>query len=216
MKVQYKAMFPDEFSVALDKNPLAYLPLGAMEFHGWHNVLGLDSIKAKKICQLAAERTGGIVLPVLSIGYDLFPDADSENHPNKKYDCYHIDPELYVQVLEQYFKDIFKIGFKKLFVLTGHYPNKDIAQGVAKGFNDKKIWVKTEADLIKGESGDHAGKWETSLMMAMFPEYVDINKGDNQENPLLAVAGEDPKTASVDYGQQALNKILGSIEALVK
>ena len=109
MKAQYKTMFPDEFLEAIDKNPLAYLPLGSMEFHGWHNVLGLDSIKAKRICQFAAERTGGIVLPVLSIGYDLFPNIDSSKHPNKRYDCYHIDPELYLKVLEQYFKDIFKV-----------------------------------------------------------------------------------------------------------
>ena len=216
MKVQYKAMFPDEFLVALDKNPLAYLPLGAMEFHGGHNVLGLDSIKAKKICQLAAERTGGVVLPVLSLGYDLFPNLDVSKHPNKKYDCYGIDPDLYKQVLEQYFEDVFETGFKKLFVLAGHYPNKEIAEKAARKYPYKQMWVKTEADLVEGETGDHAGKWETSLMMAMFHEYVDLNRGDNQESPLLAVAGEDPKAASAEFGQQALNKILGSIEALVR
>lgn len=215
MKVQYKEMFPNEFKEVLAKNPLAYLPLGTMEFHGWHNVLGLDSIKAKRICVLAAERTGGVVLPALSLGYDLFPDLDHQKYPNKAYDTYHIGAETYQKVLEQYFADIFKNGFKKLFVLAGHYPNKDIAQLAAGGFRDKKIWVMTEADVI-GEAGDHAAKWETSLMMALSPEYVDLMKSKNQENPFLAVSGEDPNMASTEYGQQALEKILQAVEKLVK
>lgn len=215
MKVQYKEMFPNEFKEALAKNPLAYLPLGAMEFHGWHNVLGLDSIKAERICAMAAERTGGVVLPTLSLGYDLFPDLDHQKHPNKTYDTYHISAETYQKVLEQYFADIFNTGFKKLFVLAGHYPNKDIAQLATRGFGDKKIWVMTEADVI-GEVGDHAAKWETSLMMALSPEYVDLMKGKNQENSLLAVSGEDPNMASTEYGQEALEKILQAIEKLVK
>ena len=215
MKVQYGEMFPEEFKAALANNPLAYLPLGSMDFHGWHNVLGLDSIKAKRICQLAAEKSGGIVLPALSLGYDLFPNADIKNHPNKIYDTYHIDPATYQIILEQYFADIFKTGFQKLFVLAGHYPNKDVAERASRKFSDKHIWVETEASVV-GESGDHAAKWETSLMMAMFPDYVDLSKIKNQEDPLLAVSGEDPNQSSAEYGQEALNKIIQAVTDLIK
>jgi len=214
MKVQYKEMFPEEFKAALTKKPLAYLPLGSMEFHGWHNVLGLDSIKAKRICQLVAQRTGGVVLPALSLGYDLFPDADHQRHPNKTYDTYHIDPDLYQRVLEQYFDDIFKTGFKKLFVLAGHYPNKDIAEQAAKKFAGKKIWVETEASIVN-EKGDHAAKWETSLMMDLFPDYVDLGKLEGQQDPLLAVSGDDPKQSSAEFGHKAIAHILDAIEKLV-
>lgn len=204
MKVQYKEMFPEEFKAALANNPLAYLPLGAMEWHGNHNVLGLDSIKANRICQLAAEKTGGVVLPALSLGYDLYPDLDHERHPEKSYDTYHIDADTYKKVLEQYFEDIFSTGFQKLFVLAGHYPNKDIAELAAKKFPDKKIWTMTEAEIVN-EPGDHAGKWETSLMLAMFPDYVDISKKNN-----------DYSGATAEYGKQALERIITKIEELVR
>jgi len=219
MKVRYEEMFPDELKSTLDNNPLAYLPLGVMEFHGWHNALGLDSLKAQRICELAAEKTGGVVLPTLNIGHDLFPEldaADAAKRPNKAYDCYAIEPETYHRVLEQYFENIFKLGFKKLLVLAGHYPNKDIGQLAAKKFknSENQIWVMTEADLV-GERGDHAGTWETSLMMAMFPSLVDIDRGKAQDNRLLAVWGDDPVSSSLEYGQKMLKQIIDKIVHLV-
>ena len=215
MKVQYKELFPDEFDAALSENPLAFLPLGAMEFHGWHDVLGLDSIKAKRLCVLAAERTGGIVLPALSLGYDLFPKLDRAEHKNKAYDTYHIDSNTYQAVLKQYFEDIFDSGFKKLFVLAGHYPNKAMALAASKELLGKQIWVYTEADLVD-KAGDHAGKWETSLMMALFPEYVDLKRGKEQPDRWLAVQGEDPSTSSAEYGQEMVERIVQAIQKVVQ
>ena len=52
LKTNYEAMFPDEFKQALNSNPLAFLPLGSMEYHGHHNALGLDALKAWKICRV--------------------------------------------------------------------------------------------------------------------------------------------------------------------
>lgn len=199
MKVLYEEMFPSEFRKAIKKQPLAYLPLGAMEWHDEYNVLGLDSLKANKICQLAAEKTGGIVLPTLSLGYDLYPNLDKIKYPNKTYDTYHIEPKDYQNILEQYFKDIFSTGFNKLFVLAGHYPNKDIAKLAAKRFTNQKIWVYTEAD-IADKLGDHAGKWETSLMSVLYPKLVDSNNVN----------------ADKEYGKKALEKILKNIESVVR
>ena len=150
MKYRYEEMYPNEFKAALDRTHLAYLPLGVLEFHGWHNVLGLDALKAQRICDLAAARTGGVVLPPLNIGYDLFPWQDASKAPRKVYDCYTIEPTVYQKVLEQYFEDILRLGFQKLLVLAGHYPNKDIALLAAKNVagSGRHLWVVTEADLV--------------------------------------------------------------------
>src|SRR3989344_6016814 len=113
MKVRYEEMFPEEFKEALDKNPTAHLPLGSMEYHGYHNALGLDSLKAWKICEFSAEKFGGIVFPPLYLGVDLWPDIDLEKYPNKKFDCYHIPSDLYKKLLHEYFYRMKRIGFKK-------------------------------------------------------------------------------------------------------
>lgn len=218
MKSNYEEMFPEEFKSALNANPTAFLPLGGLEYHGFHNVLGLDSLKAWKICQLAAKKIGGIVFPPLYLGVDAWPDIDLKKYPNKQYDCYHLDAKLYQEVLENYFYRMIRIGFKKIFVLAGHYPNADVAKFAAKKFSGKDITlvIVKEPDLVEGEKGDHAGKWETSLMMALFPEYVDLKRMENKNDRSLAIEGEDPAKSSLEYGKKMIDKMLIIIAELLK
>lgn len=216
-KTNYEEMFPDEFKQAIKNKPLAFLPLGSMEYHGYHNTLGLDALKAWKICQLAAKRVGGIVFPPLYLGVDAWPDIDLQKYPNKQFDCYHIDSKLYQEILAQYFYRMLRIGFKQIFVLAGHYPNADVAKLASEKFADQglKIIVVKEPDLVKGEAGDHAGKWETSLLMVLFPELVDLKLMEKRDNRLMAIEGIDPNESSEEYGNEILQKILYGIEKIV-
>jgi len=218
MKTNYEEMFPHEFKTALEHNPLAFLPLGSMEYHGYHNALGLDSLKAWKICQLAAQKIGGIVFPPLYLGVDAWPDIDLQKYPNKQYDCYHIDTNLYKQILENYFYRMIRIGFKKIFVLAGHYPNSDIAKIASKEYEKEgiKFVIVKEPDLIEDATGDHAGKWETSLLMALYPNLVDLKLMEGKEDRLRAIEGEDPVFATEKYGSELLDKMVLKIGELVK
>lgn len=215
-KTDYSEMFPHEFKSALNKNPIAFLPLGSMEYHGYHNVLGLDSLKAWKICQLAAKKICGVVFPPLYLGVDAWPDIDLQKYPNKQFDCYHLDAKLYQQVLESYFYRMIRIGFKKIFVLAGHYPNADIAKLAAQKYKDTKFIIAQESDLIEGETGDHAGKWETSLMMVLFPKLVDLKLMEGKEDRLRAVEGDDPANSTVEYGNELLGKMISKIDELLR
>lgn len=217
-KTNYEVMFPEEFKVAINANPTAYLPLGSMEYHGYHNVLGLDSLKAQKICQLTAEKYGGIVFPPLYLGVDAWPDIDLQKYPNKQYDCYHLDAKLYQEVLENYFYRMIHIGFKKIFVLAGHYPNADIAKLASEKFKDTDVRfvIVKEPDLVEGETGDHAGKWETSLMMVMYPDLVDLKRMDDKKDKLRAVEGIDPSESSVEYGKEMLDKMISKIIVMLE
>ena len=216
IKTNYEEMFPHEFKLALNKNPLAFLPLGSMEYHGYHNALGLDALKAWKICQLAAEKIGGIVFPPLYLGVDAWPDIDLQKYPNKQFDCYHLDTKLYQDVLQSYFYRMIRIGFKKIFVLAGHYPNVDIAKLASQKYKDTKFVIVKEPDLVEGETGDHAGKWETSLLMVLFPELVNLKLMEGKEDKLRAIEGTDPSESSESYGKEILGKILSRIEVLLK
>lgn len=216
IKTNYEEMFPHEFTLALNKNPLAFLPLGSMEYHGYHNALGLDALKAWKICQLTAEKIGGIVFPPLYLGVDAWPDIDLQKYPNKQFDCYHLDAKLYQDVLQNYFYRMIRIGFKKIFVLAGHYPNADIAKLASQKYKDTKIVIVKEPDLVEGETGDHAGKWETSLLMVLFPELVNLKLMEGKEDRLRAIEGTDSSESSDVYGKEILGKILSKIEMLLK
>ena len=217
-KVKYEEMFPHEFKKAFGANPTAYLPIGSLEWHGHHNVLGLDSLKAWKILELVAQQKGGIVFPPLNLGFDGFPDLDLEKHPHKKYDCYHLDEVLLKKVIKSYIGRMIHIGFKTIFILAGHYPNSKIAQSIVKDFEneDVRILVGKEPDYVPDQEGDHAGKWETSLMMELYPNLVNLSLMENQKDKLQGVFGTDPKESSVEYGKEMVNKIVQGIVSRLK
>ena len=62
---QMERLRPDQFRKLRNQTPLAYLPLGILEWHGPHNPVGLDGVKAHAICRRVAERSGGVVFPTL-------------------------------------------------------------------------------------------------------------------------------------------------------
>ena len=64
-EVQYKYITPDVFKKRLAQAPVAYLPLGTIEWHGAHLPLGADGIQSEELFGMLAEDVGGIVLPML-------------------------------------------------------------------------------------------------------------------------------------------------------
>ena len=56
---------PDQLEELIDRAPVAYWPLGLVEHHGWALPVGYDGIKAERLCERMAERTGGAILPVM-------------------------------------------------------------------------------------------------------------------------------------------------------
>ena len=94
-----------------------------------------------------------------------------------------------------------------------------------------RVYAATEADLIKdlaeelgGRIGDHAGRFETSLLDVLLPGSVDIGRlprldevpptnqdGFQADGPgqFIGVAGEDPRLASKDFGERAIRAIVG-------
>ena len=69
-KVLYQELTPAEFTVRLEKCPVAYLPLGTLEWHGDHLPLGSDGLQSQGFFEKLASEAGGIVLPMLFIGPD--------------------------------------------------------------------------------------------------------------------------------------------------
>jgi hypothetical protein len=69
-KVLYEELTPPEFRQRMTDVPVAYLPLGTLEFHGEHMPLGSDGIQPFEFFKEVAAEIGGIVLPALFLGPD--------------------------------------------------------------------------------------------------------------------------------------------------
>ena len=64
-KVLYEELTPSEFELRIKKAPIAYLPLGTLEWHSSHLPLGTDGIISREFFKLLAHEIGGIVLPMM-------------------------------------------------------------------------------------------------------------------------------------------------------
>lgn len=66
-----------------------------------------------------------------------------------------------------------------------------------------------------GKEGDHAAAFETSVLMALEPDLVDLSELDDdlsKEN-IGVVLGPDPRThASREYGEQILGKFVQLVQ----
>lgn len=68
--VEYAKLTPSDFRQKIAKAPIAYLPLGTIEWHGEHLPLGSDGLQSLEFMKLLAENVGGIVMPILFLGPD--------------------------------------------------------------------------------------------------------------------------------------------------
>ena len=67
-KVRYHEMLPHEILERRSCFPAAFIGLGGLEWHSEHLAVGNDALKAEKLCELAAERSGGFAFPTLWYG----------------------------------------------------------------------------------------------------------------------------------------------------
>ncbi|MDC7235871.1 MAG: creatininase family protein [Spirochaetales bacterium] len=209
MEVRLEFLKPDEFEEALQACPTLFLLIGVVEWHGLHNVLGLDALKAFKICERAALKGGGLVHPP---HYGAVGGA--EEQPTFIFDREEASESCYmVPWLEQWCREAARNGFKALILLTGHY-------GAAQQMAVRSVAVKMSQVLgipvlgipeyflaLDAEYyGDHAAYFETSLMMDLYPDTVDLNRLG--EEPHRGVGGKDPKKYANTRDGESLNRLI--------
>ena len=130
-KVQFEEMFPWEFARALAHAPICYLPLGVLEWHGEHNAVGLDAIKAHAVCVRAAQHSGGVVVPALYWASDTREDLDDGSYltggveHGERYhvpgNMFWIRPETFHNLLLDMYEAMRRRGFRGIMVVSGHW-----------------------------------------------------------------------------------------------
>lgn len=243
-KVRYEEMFPHEIVAARKKCSVAYLPVGGVEWHGQHNCLGLDTVKAHHLGMECAQKIGGLVFPPLFYGeprqnYLMETDHDNDNKIKEKMEISeenffsnYLDEDKneadfnYVKLLVRTLKEIKSLDFDLVILLAGHYPLLSHCRSAVEIFNlqtrgETKAWATSGYELVQKElpnAGDHAAAWETSLMMYFRPELVDLEQLPKDEaEALIGVMGRDPrKYASREYGEKGVKLIIEKIDNKIK
>ena len=235
-KVLYEELLPDEFVERINECPIAYLPLGTLEWHGLHLPLGTDGIIPREFFKIMAEKIGGIVLPMLFLGPEQIkkkPNGDDfaylgmdfysfdEDHMQQlEGTAYYIDTELFDRTLETILWNLSRAGFK-IVIAHGHTPSTKL-------FNEKIETYEKQFGLKlfelwslcgfgnEGIQTDHAAFNETTLVMGLRPDLVDMTKINN-DTDMIGIWGTDPrKSASYNEGKRIIDKNLLIAEEKLK
>ncbi len=234
-KVRYDEMLPHEIVARRKRFPAAFIGLGGLEWHGEHMAVGNDALKAEKLCELAAEKSGGFAFPTLWYGeprgvalMEVNHDDDGQIRSKMKFKKKKFSEtyfgktareqiQFYRQLIRHVLIEMNTLEMKAVCLLCGHYPLHDWAAPVVDEFNKQFTDTQAFAGIefhypgkTKNVGGDHAAKWETSYLWYLRPDCVDMSVFLGRENePLTGVMDTDPrKEASVEIGRKACNLIV--------
>lgn len=224
-KVHYSELLPHEFRKRLKERPLAYLPLGTLEWHGEHMPLGSDAIISEALMVQCAREYGGIVMPPIHLGPDraqmqedgsylVGMDYDKRTYEPRQLDgsCYWVPQGTFLILIDSILEQIRRAGFKAVFA-DGHGPSRNswvanIPEREAR-FGLKLFGATPDVKFDWRSQRDHAARNETSQVMAARPELVDMTQLPEDKSIWpLGIAGEDPRGelgASPEYGRECFD-----------
>ncbi|MBN1137805.1 MAG: creatininase family protein [Anaerolineae bacterium] len=195
--VQYELLRPAEVKARRALCPVVYIPVGSLEWHGVHNPLGTDGLKAHAICCEAALRYGGVVLPTLFLGIL----GGGRGWGPEGWDGYTVTAHDQASLEETVFRlarGLVADEWQVLVGVTGHdiEPQRDaIHDGIQRacresasecGASERRAQKRgargfgvTEGENWRGGASmrysmDHAGAWETSAMLFCYGERVSL------------------------------------------
>ena len=160
-----------DFRVALKKIKRAIIPVGSLEQHGAHLPLSTDSIIAEYVARMIAEKVGAFVLPPISYGVSF------EHKPM-------FNVSLRNSTLTKMICDaclsLAEIRIKEIIILNGHHGNTGALQYIPQELDSKimgavNIYTIHYWQMMRREF-DHAGEVETSLVLAIAPELVRMDR----------------------------------------
>lgn len=184
----------------LKKDPpnLVILPWGATEAHNRHLPYASDVIEATVIANEAASRAGKkgarvVVLPTIPFG-------NNAQHLDQSVTI-HLNTTTALAILRDVVASLTRQGIDRLLLFNAHGGNnfKPLVRDLQNEFPilivvaDLLDLLPEEVERLFDEPGDHAGALETSLMMHISPDDVDMSvAGSGSRNP-ARIAGLSQK-----------------------
>lgn len=235
-EVRYHYLRPAEAVERRVRMPVAWVPLGTLEWHGAHNPLGSDTLQAEGISIIAARKGGGLAMPPVYFGDVRVGGEIIETLPEHRNDRIAQAMELplanfdesrfpfakeeqrnnYHNLLLQILYEVQSLGFRVCVLVAGHYPLIAPARRAVEDFlgrgNPMKAWAFVDYELLQSRyayAGDHAAHWETSHMLCLYPDRVDLGQLPPKGEPLLGIVpnrGRLPQDADAAFGYRIIEE----------
>lgn len=195
MTFRLEELDPAGLEARLAAKPALVLALGTIEWHSHHLPLGLDLLKAQAIAERAAGRADAVLAP------PAWWAAGGVAQPH----TLRLPATVTEPVLTGVLQGFAEMGFRAIAVVNGHYglENSIAVRRAALAVTAATVVPLADYELLTdlGAAGDHAGVWETSLLMPVRPDLVHLDR----DGELPGVIGDDPRgKATTELGEQGL------------
>ncbi len=188
-----------EFAQRVADNYVFLLVAGAVEEHGPHLPLGFDYMMGHEIALRLADMYPAVVLPPLTYGYrsqatigggDKFPGTTS------------VGAEALMFTVRDILEELLRHGARRIVLINSHLENHHfLTEGIelarrSRSLGKSKILLTSWGYFVKdstldtifdgnfpGWDPEHAAVVETSAMMAVRPDIVDMDKLPNEAAP---------------------------------
>ena len=201
----------------------AIVPIGSIEQHGAHLPLSTDSSITEHIAIRIAEKMPTFILPPIFYGV---------SYEHKPMFNLSVDNSTLSNVITDICFSLVENGIKTIILLNGHYGNIGALQYISQNLYGRvpeniRIFTINYWHLMQ-QKFDHAGEVETSLVLAIAPELVKMDKAEpnakkiskprtvyssitNNPGSFINITGNgvwgDPRSATVNKGRELLDEI---------
>jgi len=197
---------PRQIKDRLDSVPLVYIPVAPLEWHGPHLPYGMDPLNAEAAALETCKLTGGLVWPtqywgterersveqLISLGLDVDSYIVGMDFPKNALPSAYCPEEIFGLLLRELLREVSLLGARLAVVVNGHggVNHMEVIKRLEAEFNnttDLRVHFRSAVTEAMFEAGqlDHAGTFETSLIMYEHPEMVDLNTLPPLPEPLL-------------------------------
>jgi creatinine amidohydrolase len=196
----------DEVARRIGDGATAILPIGAAaKEHGFHLPMNTDRIQAECFAARMADRFDALIWPTVSYGhYPAFAEYAGSTG---------LSAPLFESMIEEIATVIVGFGCRALFVLdTGVSTQMPIQRALVRlGVNKVKYmrvydgpnYRRVAAEVAEQSHGSHADELETSVMLALAPDLVNLSRAEASPKVTQEAPGRltPADTASSNYSR---------------
>ncbi|HVN53282.1 MAG TPA: creatininase family protein [Anaerolineaceae bacterium] len=202
---EIKYLRPEQIREEMQKVPLAYLPVGPLEWHGPHLPYGTDPLNAESAALRAAAQTGGLVFPTLYFGterertpevLDWLGLSDQKyivgmDFPANSLPSAYCSEEVFALLIREQLRLLVRLGFRLAMLISGHGATNhlEVLHRLAAEYSaETPLRVLVAIPFAKNEEGvlvvGHASRVETAIMQSLYPDLVAVDRLPAPPEPL--------------------------------
>jgi creatinine amidohydrolase len=196
----------DEVARRLEQGAAAILPIGAAaKQHGFHLPMNTDRVQAEWLAARLADRIDALIWPTVNYGYyPAFAQYAGSGG---------LSAPVFEATIHEIATDIIGFGCSALFVLdTGISTRAPVDRALARLAAGHALHLEVHtgpnyrraaAALAEQSHGSHADELETSLMLALAPDLVDMTRAEASPDLKREVTGPltPTDTSSPNYSR---------------